>query len=211
MSTWSHLLKSRRRREAERARRRRQALTKARTAVRRERRSVAKRQAKAEEMRRKAVVYERQGKPGLAKQMVRQLVQIDKEAVARTLAVNNMEYTLEQVQVKDNYDEFVRGMEVVARIEELARESVDPDEVRERLTELAQRNQDLVEPWTETSLVDVAAPASSAALDEEEQDAYAQVVNEAAGAIEGDAADGQEAGLARMDADLERKMDEALA
>ncbi|MCX7013245.1 MAG: hypothetical protein NTW86_11920, partial [Candidatus Sumerlaeota bacterium] len=184
MGWWDDLLKSPARRKAEQDRRRREALTKAKTALRRERREINKRQVKAEELRHKAVQFEKQGKPALAKQSVRQFLQIDRESVARSMALANMEYTLEQVQVKDNYDEFVRGMKIVADIEELAQAGVDPDEVRERLTDLAQRNQDLIEPWTETMGVETAGAGGDVRLSPEEEEAYRQVMTDAAGEIE---------------------------
>lgn len=210
MGWWDDLFKSPARRKTEQDRRRREALTKAKTALRRERRAIAKRQAKAEELRRKAVEHESQGKAPLAKQAVRQFVQIDKETTARSLALGNMEYTLEQVQMKDNYDEFVRGMKIVASIEELAQQSVDPDEVREQLADLAQRNQDLVEPWTEDMGIEVVGAGGESALSAEEREAYDQVIADAAGQIEatGPSAAGPE--VAQMDEELERKMDEAL-
>ena len=210
MGWWEDLLKSPARRKAEQERRRREALTKAKTALRRERRAIGKRQSQAEELRRRAVDQEKQGKSVLAKQGVRQFVQIDREIIARSMALSNMEYTLEQVQVKDNYDEFVRGMRVVADIEELATQSVDPDEVRERLTDLAQRNQDLIEPWTEVSAAETAGVRSAVALTPEEQEAYAQVITDAAGEIETAAPGRAGSDFAGMDRDLERKMDEAL-
>lgn len=210
MGWWDDLFKSPARRKAEQDRRRREALTKAKTALRRERRAINKRQGKAEELRRKAVEYEKQGKAVLAKQAVRQLVQIDKESMARSMALANMDYTLEQVQIKDNYDEFVRGMKIVADIEDLAQHGVDPDVVRERLTDLAQRNQDLVEPWTETMGVEVAGTGADASLTAEEQEAYEQVIADAAGEI-GSAAPGRAGSeFADIDQELERKMDEAL-
>jgi len=207
MGWWDDLLKSPARRKAEQERKRREALTKAKTALRRERREINKRQNKAEELRQKAVLFEKQGKPALAKQSVRQFLQIDRETVARSMAVANMEYTLEQVQVKDNYDEFVRGMKVVADIEELAQASVDPDEVRERLTDLAQRNQDLIEPWTESMGIEPAGTGSEMVMSAEEQEAYRQVMADAAGEIETTGAGSE---LTAMDKDLERRMDEAL-
>ncbi len=207
MTWWDDLFKSPARRKAEQDKKRRQALTKAKTALRRERRSIAKRQNKGEELRRKAVEYERQGKQALAKQTVKHLVQVDKEAMARTMALNNMEQTLEQVQMKDNYEDFVRGMKIVADIEELAQQSSDPDEVRERLTDLAQRNQDLVEPWTETVGIETAATPAAANLTDEEREIYDQVVTDATGQLES-AGDGSE--FAEMDQELERKMNEAL-
>jgi len=210
MGWWDDLFKSPARRKVEQDRRRREALTKAKTALRRERRAINKRQGKAEELRRKAVAYEKQGKTALAKQAVRQLVQIDKESMARSMALANMDYTLEQVQIKDNYDEFVRGMKVVADIEELAQQSVDPDEVRERLTDLAQRNQDLVEPWTETMGIEVAGTGAEASLTAEEQEAYEQVIADAAGEIESAAPGRAGSAFADIDQELERKMDEAL-
>lgn len=209
MGWWDDLFKSPARRKAEQDQKRRQALTRGKTALRRERRAIAKRQRTAEELRRKAVEQEKQGKSVLAKQSVRQFVQIDKEATARSIALSNMEYTLEQVQVKDNYDEFVRGMKIVADIEELAQQSIDPDEVRERLTDLAQRNQDLVEPWTEASGVEIAGVGAQNDLSPEEREAYNQVIGDAAGEIEavGRAGDPE---LSAIDGELERKMDEAL-
>lgn len=211
MAAWNDLLKSRKRRALERDKKRRQALTKAKSAVRRERREITKRQSRADELRRKAVAFEREGKPALAKQLVRQMVQIDKEATARTLAVANMDYALEQVRVKDNYEDFVRGMDVVARIEELAREGTDPDEVRERLQDLAQRNHDLVEPWTESTLMEAPGTGPEATLTAEEEKAYTQVVSEAAGEIESNRLSEQTVAYARMDEELEQKMDTAMA
>lgn len=206
MSKWNYLFKTRGQRQALREAGRHQALGRAKTAVRRERRFLSKRQGKAEELRRKAVEHEGKGRPDLAKQMVRQFIQIDREVTARTMAVNNMEYTLEQVQIKDNYDEFARGMEMVASLEELAHESVDPDVVRTRLTELAQRNQDIVEPWTEGICVDAAQVSGEAALSPEEEEAYSQVITDAAGEI---SSSGSE--FAKIDEELEQKMDAALA
>ncbi|MBN2310096.1 MAG: hypothetical protein JXR94_14070 [Candidatus Hydrogenedentes bacterium] len=209
MGWWDDLFKSPVRRKAEQDQKRREALTRGKTALRRERRAIAKRQRQAEDLRRKAVEQEKQGKSVLAKQAVRQFIQIDKETTARSIALSNMEYTLEQVQVKDNYDEFVRGMKVVADIEELAQQSVDPDETRERLADLAQRNQDLIEPWTESMGVDVADVGAQGELSPEEREAYNQVIADAAGEIEGV---GRAAGseTASLDQELERKMDEAL-
>lgn len=204
MGWWDDLFKSGARRKAEQDAKRREALTKARTALRRERRAIAKRQNQGEDLRRKAVVHERQGKAPLAKQSVRQLVQIDKECIARSLALGNMEYTLEQVKMKDNYDEFVRGMRVVADIEDLIQQSVDPDQVRERLADLAARNQDLIEPWTETSSMEGAAIAE-ASLSPEEEEAYRQVMTDAVGDIES-AGRMPAPETASMDADLESKM-----
>jgi hypothetical protein len=210
MGWWEDLFKSPACRKAEQDRKRREALTRAKTALRRERRAIAKRQMQAEEQRRKAVECEKQGKSVLAKQMVRQFVQTDKECIARSLALGNMEYTLEQVQVKDNYDEFVRGMRVVADIEELVQQGVDPDEVRERLADLAQRNQDLVEPWTEMTGVDVAGVRSGVQLSPDEEEAYGQVIADAAGEIESASPGRAGSEFAKMDKELERKMDEAL-
>lgn len=210
MSWWNDLFKSPARRKAEQDLKRRQALTKAKTALRRERRAISKRQTKAEQLRKGAVGHEKQGNSALAKQLVRQFVQLDKEGVARALALSNMEYALEQVQVKDNYDEFVRGMKVVADIEELVRRSVDPDATRERLTDLAQRNQDLVEPWLDSMTVETAEGADGLALSEEEQEAYRQVMSDAAGEIEGSGRGEDNAEFARMDRELEQKMDAAL-
>ena len=210
MGWWDDLFKSKARRKAEQDKARRQALTKAKTALRRERRAIAKRQTRAEELRTKAVEYERHGKPVLAKQTVRQYVCIDKESMARSMALSNMEYTLEQVQVKDNYDEFVRGMRIVADIEELVQQGVDPDEVRERLTDLAQRNQDLVEPWTEMMGIEMAGVGAGASLSPEEEEAYQQVVADAAGDIESANPVRGGSELAKMDQELERKMDEAI-
>jgi hypothetical protein len=210
MGWWEDLIKSPARRKAEQDKKRREALTKAKTAVRRERRAIAKRQGQAEDMRRKAVEQEKQGKSVLAKQMVRQFVQIDRETLARSLALGNMEYTLEQVQVKDNYDEFVRGMRVVADIEELATQSVDPDEVRERLTDLAQRNQDLIEPWTEMMGADAAVARSALELSPEEKEAYSQVINDAAGEISTSSPGRAGSEFTKMDQELEQKMNEAL-
>lgn len=206
MGWWTDLFKSPARRAAEQDKVRRQAVTKAKTALRRERRAIAKRQAKGDELRRDAVKHEKSGRDSLAKQAVRQFVQIDKEAMARSMALNNMEHTLEQVQVKTNYDEFVRGMKVVADIEELAQQTADPDEVRERLADLAQRNQDLVEPWTES--VDTGYAAAGVSLSEDEEAAYRQVVSDAVGELSQTGKDGGE--LAEMDAELERKMSSAL-
>ncbi len=210
MGWWDDLFKSPVRRKAEQDQKRRTALTKARTALRRERRAIAKRNATADALRHKAVEYEKQGNNALAKQTVRRFVQMDKEDLARTMALGNMEYTLEQVQAKDNYDEFVRGMRIVANIEELARESVDPDEVRERLNDLAQRNQDLVEPWTEMAGIDVTAPGAAIQLSPEEQEAYQQVVTDAAGEIEGAGPGRNDSEFTAIDGELERKMDAAL-
>lgn len=210
MGWWDELFKSPARRKAQQDKKRRQALTKAKTALRRERRAIAKRQAKAEELRKQAVDQEKQGKSLLAKQMVRQFVQIDKESAARAMALCNMEYTLEQVQVKDNYDEFVRGMKVVADIEELVQQSVDPDDVRERLSELAQRNQDLVEPWTESLGIESATVAGDVQLSGEEEEAYRQVMSDAVGEIESSARAGKDTEFARMDRELEQKMDATL-
>jgi len=210
MGWWDELFKSPARRKAQQDKKRRQALTKAKTALRRERRAIAKRQGKAEELRKQAVEHEKQGKSPLAKQMVRQFVQIDKESTARSMALCNMEYTLEQVQVKDNYDEFVRGMKVVADIEELVQQSVDPDDVRERLADLAQRNQDLVEPWVESIGVETASGVSDVQLSAEEDEAYRQVLSDAVGDIESSARGEKDAEFARMDRELEQKMAAAL-
>ena len=183
-------------------------MTRGKVAVRRERRSIVKRRHQADELRRTAVAREKEGDPLLAKQAVRHLVQLNKEMTARSIAVGNMEYALEQVQMKDNYDEFVRGMRVVADIEELVARSVDPEETRERLADLAQRNQELIEPWTEGMGVE-AAHVAEQPLTSDEQEAYDQVVADAAGAI---VAGGREmdGDMARIDADLEQKMDLAL-
>lgn len=209
MSWWDDLFKSPARRKSEQDKKRREALTKAKTALRREKRAISKRQSKGEELRRQAVAFEKEGKSNLAKQSVRQLVQIDREVTARTMALSNMEFTLEQVQVNDNYDEFVRGMKVVADIEELAHESVDPDEVRERLTNLAQRNQDIIEPWVESSEVETAHVGREGVLSPEEQEAYDQIVNTAAAGIESAGPSNVDA-VDKMDSELEKKMDELL-
>lgn len=210
MGWWEDLLKSPAKRKAEQDARRREALVKAKTALRRERRAIAKRQVQAEDLRNKAVEQERQGKSVLAKQAVRQIVQIDREVIARSMALGNMEYTLEQVQVKDNYDEFVRGMKVVADIEELATQGVDPDEVRERLTDLAQRNMDLIEPWIEMGGAEAAGARSGVELTPEEQEAYDQVITVAAGQIKSSEPGRVGSEFEGMDKHLASKMDEAL-
>jgi len=210
MNWWNGLFKSPARRKAEQDMKRRQALAKAKTALRKERRAIAKRQVKAGQLRRGAVDHEKQGNSALAKQLVKQFVQLDKEGVARALALSNMEYALEQVQVKDNYDEFVRGMKVVADIEDLVRQSVDPEVTRERLTDLAQRNQDLVEPWLDSLTIETPEGTHSAPLTEEEQEAYRQVMGDAVGEIEAAVHSPDNAEFAQMDRELEQKMDAAL-
>jgi len=209
MGWWSDLLKSPVRRKAEQDRARRRALAQAKTALRRERRAIAKRQGMAEMLRHQAVQEEREGRAGVARHKVRRLVQTEKETMARSLALDNMEYALEQAGTKDNYDEFLRSMRVVANIEELAQHSVDPDEVREQLTDLAQRNQDLIEPWTESIHVHAAGLRDNP-LTSEEEEVYAQVINDAAGAIRAESPRNAESEFARMDAQLEQKMDVAL-
>lgn len=206
MTRWSNPFKTKARRTAERVGRRVNALSEARSAVRRERRAVNKRQSKAEELRNKAVAYEQQGRPQLAKQTVKQFIQIDREALARTLAVNNMEYALEQVQIKDNYEAFSRGMELVANLEELAQQAVDPDVVRERIADMTARNQDAIEPWVEEVAGEPLNVSASTQMTKEEDEAYEQIVSEAAGALE---SEGEE--FAQVDAELERKMDAAIA
>ncbi|MFP4502232.1 MAG: hypothetical protein ACLFTT_14620 [Candidatus Hydrogenedentota bacterium] len=205
------LFKSRARRAADQARARNRAIAKARTALRRERRAITKRQSRSEELRTAAVEHERAGRPGLAKQKVRRFVQMDKEVLARNLALDNMEHVLEQAQTTDNYEGFVRAMEVVANIEELAQQGVDPDTVRERLAGLAERNQDLMEPWMESDgPVATAALPASVQLNVEEEDAYAQIMGDAAGSIAAENPQAEGSVFAKMDADLEQKMSEAL-
>lgn len=200
------LFKTRAQREADRQLKRQKALSRAKTAIRRENRGLRRRGTKSEDLRCKAVEYEKSGQSRLAKQSVRQFVQMDREITARTMAVSNMEYTLDQVQAKDNYDEFVRGMQIVTSLEQLARESADPELVREQLAELAQRNQDLIEPWTEEMQVDIAQGAQQSGLSPEEEAAYSQVVTQAAGEIVE-----HDSELSAIDDELERKMDVALA
>lgn len=209
--SWSMaLLKSPARRKADRDRKRLRALAKAKTALRRERRAILKQQTQADQLRQEAVQHEREGKSVLARQKVRRIVQADKETLARSLALDNMEYALDQARTKDNYDDFVRSMEVVANIEELAQPGADPDEVRERLADLAQRNQDLIEPWMESMSVDAPAVHTPIALTPEEEEVYKQVINDAAVAIQEESPENAESGFAQMDAELERKMDQAL-
>jgi hypothetical protein len=210
MSWTVSLFKTKARRKAEQDKRRLAAVTRAKTALRRERRAIGKRQGKADELRREAVSHEREGREQLARQAVRQFVQIDKECTARALALNNMEYTLEQVQVKTNYDDFVRGMQVVADIEELAQQTVDPDEVRERLTDLSQRNQDLVEPWMDVTGADFDPAHAKVQLSGEEEEAYRRVVSDAVGELAHAGSGEANDTFAQMDAELERKMDAAL-
>jgi len=210
MRWWNTLLQSPTRRRREQERRRRQALAKAKTALRREWRGIRKRQAKTDALRHEAVRYEREGKGHLARQKVRRYVQMDKEILARTLALDNMEYVLDQAQAKDNYDDFARSMQVVANIEELAQQIVDPDAVRERLADLAQRNQDLIEPWTESLGVAGVNVRASSPLNTEEAEAYEQVVADAASAIEAKGPESAGSVFCKMDTELERKMQAAL-
>lgn len=206
MNGWNNPFKSKARRTAEREGRRTNALSKSRSAVRRERRAVNKRQANAEELRNKAVEYEQQGRPQLAKQTVKQFIHIDREVLARTLAVNNMEYALEQVQIKDNYEAFTRGMELVADFETLAQQAVDPDVVRERVADMIARSQDAIEPWVEEDSGEPLSIAANTQMTQEENEAYEQIVSEAAGALE---SEGEE--FVQVDAELERKMNVAIA
>jgi hypothetical protein len=210
MSWWSDLVKSPARRKAEQDKVRRKALTEARTALRRERRAIAKKQQQSDVFRQEAVQHEREGKASLSKQKVRRMVQTDKEAMARSLALDNMEHALDQAKTKDNYEDFMRSMQVVANIEELAHSSVDPDEIRERLADLAHRNQDLIEPWMEAGDMPAASVSTQIELNSEESEAYGQVINDAAGAIRSGSPGNADSEFATMDAELEKKMDEAL-
>ena len=206
MNPWNNPFKSRARRAAERESHRAQALSRARSAVRRERRSVLKRQAKAEELRNKAVDYEKHGRPELAKQTVKHFIQIDREAIARTFAVNNMEYAIEQIQVKDNYEAFTCGMELIADLEVLAKEAVDPDIVRERIAEIIGRNQDVIDPWMEELPQEPLRMSTHGQLTPEEEEAYSQIVTEAASDVHSKSTE-----FAEVDAELARKMETALA
>jgi len=155
------------------------------------------------------VNLQRQGQGSLVKQKVRQLTSVQNQVLARSLAHSNMEFALEQASTKTNYEEFLRAMRVYAKIEELAENTTDPEEVRQRIEELAEANADIMEPWLETSAAAGPQMARDLELTPEEQQLYDSIVADAVGDIESEV-HAQDSAEISMDKELERKMDEAL-
>jgi hypothetical protein len=204
------LFKSAAQRKSEQDKARNRAILKAKIALRKEQRNLKKSEMKIEGFRSQAVEWEKKGRTLQAKQTVRQMVQLDKEIAARGLALGNMAYAIEQVELKRNYAEFTEGMQVVANIEEIAQNCFDPVEVQERLKQIADENRDVIEPWTEVLDTGDGAFNTGELMNSEEKAAYERIKMDAVGSIESESAKFN-TDITNIDAELDQKMQEITA